>query len=241
MCPQVDKIALRLTALQAGYGDVVIASIDSLQIAPGEVVAIVGPSGCGKTTLLRTIAGSLPAVAGSIWIDGAAADQSLRQQLTARTLQAFPLLHWLTVEGNLKLAARLRGGLRVQTRELLTEFRAEHLAARFPNELSGGERCRASLAQAVVGSPRVLLLDEPFTGLDTLVKDDVAGSVFEFARAREATVLFITHDLHDAVVYSDRVVVLSSSSPSALFGIVDASCASAEADVRAMLMKSSGS
>lgn len=139
----------------------------------------------------------------------------------ARTLQSFPLLHWLTVEGNLRLAANIRGLGGLDVDRVLSEFSALHLKERYPKNLSGGERCRASLAQAVLAEPKVLLLDEPFTGLDLHVKEEIAERLFSFAETHGTSILFVTHDLYDACEYAKRVVVLSGRSPAIINAVVD--------------------
>jgi NitT/TauT family transport system ATP-binding protein len=126
-------------------------------------------------------------------------------------LQAFPLLHWLTVRQNLKLACRIRGVSPSQADEILLQLSASHLADLYPKQLSGGERCRASIAESVVGSPKLLLLDEPFTGLDLLVKEEVAQAMFNFAARNSISVILVTHDLEDATRFSDRVIVLGKN------------------------------
>jgi ABC-type nitrate/sulfonate/bicarbonate transport system ATPase subunit len=208
----MSDAALTLRQLIVGYDGQAIACVQEFELASHEVVAIVGRSGCGKTTILRAVAGALEPQAGELLIRGRTHTAEERAQLTARTLQNFPLLHWLTVEGNLELAARIRS-VQIEPKAILCQFSAEHLISRSPKQLSGGERCRASLAQATVGNPSLLLLDEPFTGLDSVVKREVARTLFNFAEERDAAVLFVTHDLHDACEYADRVLVVTGKSP----------------------------
>jgi len=191
-----------------GYGAEPIVEIEKLEVHSHEVVALVGPSGCGKTTVLATIAGMRDPVSGTLEILGCAREAIWRAQNTARTVQSFPLFHWLTVRQNLELACKIRGVTIDHVDGLLGQFSASHIADRFPKALSGGERCRASLAQAAVASPKLVLLDEPFTGLDTLVKEDVAESLFAFANNTRIGVVLVTHDLNDAVSFSQRIVVL---------------------------------
>ncbi len=210
-----------------------------LTIDKREVVAIVGLSGCGKTTILKTISGEIPLIRGAVHLDGHAQKRDWLVKHLARTLQSFPLLHWLTVEGNLRLAAQIRGlldGLDVD--RVLSEFSALHLKERYPKNLSGGERCRASLAQAVLAEPKVLLLDEPFTGLDLHVKEEIAERLFSFAESHGTSILFVTHDLHDACEYATRVVVLSGQLPATINAVVDPRIEGSVALIRkAMLSK----
>ena len=204
-----------------GYAEKVVATSITLRVAPKEIVAIVGTSGCGKTTILKTISGNLPLMRGVIRLDGHVREQAWLTQHLSRTLQNFPLLHWLTVEENLKLACKIRNMKNINFDRVLEEFSASHLRQSYPNTLSGGERCRASLAQAVITKPKVLLLDEPFSGLDLHVKVDIAKYIFSFADLHDTSVIFVTHDLHDACEYATRVVVLDGNSQTTIKAIVD--------------------
>ena len=204
-----------------GYSDKTIAEPINLTIASKEVVAIVGPSGCGKTTILKTISGNLPLMGGMIRLDGCERDRIWLSQHLARTLQNFPLLHWLTVEGNLQLVCKVRKIPVVDFDKVLEEFSAIHLKYKYPKTLSGGERCRASLAQAVITKPKVLLLDEPFSGLDLHVKEEIAKYLFSFADLHGTSVIFVTHNLHDACEYAKRVVVLGGGPPTTIRAIVE--------------------
>lgn len=199
---------LVLDDVVVGYSSRVVLRLGHLEARPGERVGLVGSSGSGKTTLLSVIAGLAEPVGGSIQIDAECRTAEWRAKNTSRTLQSFPLFHWLTVRQNLALACRIQQVSTDRVENILARFSASHIADRYPKELSGGERCRASLAQSVVAHPRVLLLDEPFTGLDSLVKAEVARYLFGFAERECIPILFVTHDLHDAVDFSDRVLVL---------------------------------
>jgi NitT/TauT family transport system ATP-binding protein len=196
-----------------GYNGRAVVQIARLDVGAGEKVALVGRSGCGKTTVLAAVAGVIEPLKGLLEIEGAERDSQWRARNTARTLQNFPLFHWLTVRQNLELACRIRRVSSDHGDEILDQFSCLDLADRYPGGLSGGERCRASLAQAVVARPKLLLLDEPFTGLDTLVKEDVANSLFGFAALRHLGLLLVTHDLTDAVNFSDRILVLAGPQP----------------------------
>jgi len=195
-----------------------ILRLPHLEVNAAEVVAIVGRSGSGKTTLLSCIAGQLKPLSGTISVLQNPADGRDLARHVSRTLQNFPLLHWLTVRENLALAAQIKNVDAADLDGLLRTFSAEELAERYPATLSGGERCRASLSQALLGTPSLLLLDEPFTGLDTMVKRTIAQSLFRIVRDRAAGIIFVTHDLNDALDYSDRVVVLGSRNPTTVVG-----------------------
>lgn len=219
-----------------GYPGCPIAGPIDLTIEQREIVAIVGPSGCGKTTILRTLSGELAPLEGSIQLDGRAQDREWLIRHLARTLQNFPLLHWLTVEENLRLASGIRGVNDLDVDRVLSDFSALHLKGRYPKGLSGGERCRASLAQAALAEPRVLLLDEPFTGLDLHVKEEIAQRLFSFAASHQTGILFVTHDLHDACAYAKRVVVLGGKSPFVIRAVVETRHEGALASIRASML-----
>jgi ABC-type nitrate/sulfonate/bicarbonate transport system ATPase subunit len=213
---------LAINDLCIGYEQKVVAFIDSLAVTTAEVVALIGPSGCGKSTLLATISGAMPSISGAIQIMGAPRTVEWRMQNVSRTLQNFPLLHWLTVKENLTLAAKIRGVAIQDVEGLLGLFQASHLAGKFPKTLSGGERCRASLAQALVSPPALLLLDEPFSGLDVAVKEQVANAVFNLVKERGIPVLYVTHDLLDACAFSNRIVILNKGTPTKVGGVFKA-------------------
>lgn len=213
-----DEAVLTIDGLRLARSGVELLLVERLEVRPAEVVAIIGRSGCGKTTLLSCLSGHLPATGGTFSLGGAVNGSGLRPTFVSRTLQGAPLLHWLTVRQNLALAARIRDVRDADYGAILARFSAAQLAERYPDTLSGGERCRASLSQALLGEPRLLLLDEPFTGLDTIVKESVAANVFRHARASGAAILFVTHDLNDAVAFSDRVIVLGGRAPATIVG-----------------------
>lgn len=211
---------LEIAGLELGFGERTLLRVDSLIVGPGEIVGLIGPSGSGKTTLLSSLSGQVRPKKGGFQLGGKPFGQGLRTTYVARTIQHFPLVHWETVRGNLALAARVRGVGDADFDGLLSSFSACEFAHRFPAELSGGERCRASLSQALLGEPALLLLDEPFTGLDTMVKRVVAERLFSVAQTRRTAILFVTHDLNDAIEFSNRVVVLGGRDPVSVRGEV---------------------
>ena len=212
------NIVLSIRDLAVGHGSQPVLKIERLDAHTAEVLAIVGRSGCGKTTLLTCLSRDLRPIAGTFYLDSHELGRGLRNTYTSRTLQAFPLLHWLTVKENLALAARVRGVPKPDFDQILSNFAAESLWNRMPSGLSGGERCRASLSQALLGDPKLLLLDEPFSGLDLGVKQVVAGNLFRLARESGATVLIVTHDWHDALEFSDRIIAIGGRGPAGIAG-----------------------
>jgi ABC-type nitrate/sulfonate/bicarbonate transport system ATPase subunit len=196
-----------------GHGaEPVVQDID-FRVEAAETLCVLGHSGSGKTTILKTIRGEVPLLSGTLLLDGETRDSAWTSRHVVRTLQSFPLLHWKTVRQNLLMAARIGGFHQADIDQVLTLFSAAHIADRYPRALSGGERCRASLAQAALSAPRILLLDEPFTGLDVAVKQEIARELFSFCERFRTAIVFVTHDILDAATYADRVMVLSRGRP----------------------------
>jgi NitT/TauT family transport system ATP-binding protein len=189
-----------------GSGNRAVHALDhvSLRAAPGEFVCIVGASGCGKSTLLNLVAGLEEPSAGRVSATG-------RTSLLFQDAALFP---WLTVNGNVELALRLRGVKRAERRERATTLlRAVHLDGfgdKQPHELSGGMRQRVALARALAQDADVLLMDEPFGALDAMTRDLLHDELERVWSDRNLTVLFVTHNVREAVRLGDRVVLLSS-------------------------------
>lgn len=187
----------------------------SLTVADGEVVAVLGPSGIGKSTLLRVLAGLLVADAGSVWLDGADITRlpSHRRDigLVFQDEQLFP---HLDVAANIGFGLRMQGATRAATAARVTELLALVGLAGFEHRrvtsLSGGEAKRIALARSLAPRPRVLLLDEPLTGLDRDLHDRLAAEVATLLRATCTTALLVTHDQDEAAAIADRTVVLAS-------------------------------
>ena len=178
----------------------------SLTIHAGEVVALLGPSGCGKSTLLRLIAGLDTPSEGSVKVD----DRSVTgvDPRCAVVFQEPRLLPWRTLRENVKLGARgEKGDGAVDA--LLAEVGLEGFEGHLPKEVSGGMAQRTALARGLAGSPGVLLLDEPFAALDALTRLQMQDLLAEVAQHTGATVVFVTHDIDEALHLADRVVVMA--------------------------------
>ena len=203
----------------------------SLTADRGGVVAILGPSGSGKTTLLRAVAGLSPTTAGEIIV----ADQDVTELPPERRrvvyLHQTPLLFpHLKVEDNIGFPMRLRRVPRTESNDrisqLLQQFQITDLAGRYPAGLSGGQKHRVALARAVAADPQVLLLDEPLTGLDPGLRNDMV-EVLESLRGGSAAVLLVTHDLDDAGRLADKAIVIldrkiaQSGPPATVYGQPD--------------------
>jgi NitT/TauT family transport system ATP-binding protein len=185
---------------------VVIENLD-LEIAAGEFLAILGPSGCGKSTLLRIIARLAEPDGGHLRIEPENRFQ------TAFVFQDAHLLPWRNVLDNTALPLELMGAARderhARARTALEQVGLLEAADRYPAQLSGGMRMRASLARALVTNPRLLLLDEPFAALDEITRFRLDAQLRELWRARGMTVIFVTHSISEAVFLANRAVVLA--------------------------------
>ncbi|MBR7829805.1 ABC transporter ATP-binding protein [Actinospica sp. MGRD01-02] len=183
-----------------------------LEVKPGEFCALIGPTGCGKSTVLSMVAGLERPSAGTILADGAElAGTDPRTGLVFQQDNVFP---WKTVLGNVAAGPRFRGASRAEANARAMDWiRRVGLAGfeqHYPHQLSGGMRKRVALAQTFVNDPRILLMDEPFSGLDAQTRQIMAGELLELWEALGASVLFVTHDLEEAIALADRVVVLTA-------------------------------
>lgn len=176
----------------------------SLEVAPGEFVALVGPSGCGKSTLLSIVAGLIEPDRGEVLLDGAPAPARLGR--LALMPQRDALLPWRTVRENVVLAARLAGP-RTDADALLARLGLRGFEDHYPHALSGGMRQRAALARTVIAGARSWLLDEPLAALDALTRSDLQGVLAATWSAEGPTTILVTHDLDEALLLADRVLV----------------------------------
>jgi NitT/TauT family transport system ATP-binding protein len=205
-----------LRKIYDGHGRRVEAIADlTFDVAPGELVCVVGPSGCGKTTLLRCVAGLLPPTGGEVRIDGTPvigppSDLAVVFQEYGRSL--FP---WLRVADNVELPLRARRLPKARRRELVdTALASVGLAdahTAYPWQLSGGMQQRVAIARAVAYQPRVLLMDEPFAAVDAQTRADLEDLIRQVWRRLGVTLLFVTHDIDEAVYLGQRVVMLSAA------------------------------
>jgi len=183
----------------------------SLDIAPGEFVAIVGASGCGKSTLLRLVAGLVPASSGQVLLDGAPVTEPRTD--TAMVFQAATLLPWADVLRNVTFPIRLMRRANARTndkaRALLATAGLAGFETKLPRELSGGMQQRVAICRALLQEPRVLLMDEPFGALDALTREEMSLELLRLWAARQMAVIFVTHSISEAVLLADRVVVMS--------------------------------
>ena len=183
----------------------------SLEVAQGEFVSIVGPSGCGKTTILNMIAGFIPVSGGEILLDGRAVDGPGPER--GVVFQSFALFPWKTVLDNVAFGPKIRGLPKAECEKIAREYLAlaglAHAAERYPNELSGGMQQRVGVVRALANHPDVLLMDEPFASVDAQTRMTLQEELTRIWQERRPTVIFITHDVGEAVFLANRVVVLS--------------------------------
>ena len=183
-----------------------------LDVAPGEFVAILGPSGCGKSTLLRIVAGLDQPSGGAVSLGGApvrgpGADRGM-------VFQAYTLFPWLTVEKNIRFGLAERGVPEAEQAAIAARFIARTGLSGFehhwPRQLSGGMQQRCALARALANDPEILLLDEPFGALDHQTRELMQELLLEVWEADRKTVLFVTHDIDEAIFLANRVLVMSA-------------------------------
>lgn len=185
----------------------------SLGIDKGAFVVFLGPSGCGKTTLMRIVGGLENPSAGTLTLQGdTLSGPDRRRGMVFQSYAAFP---WLTVEGNIRLALRYRPGLdRLErshiTRKLIGLVGLSGFEKSYPNQISGGMRQRVAIARTLAADPDVLLMDEPFGALDALTREHLQTQLLRIHREAAKTTIFVTHDVDEALLLADRVIVFSS-------------------------------
>jgi NitT/TauT family transport system ATP-binding protein len=184
----------------------------SLEVQQGEFVSIVGPSGCGKTTILNMIAGFIPPSSGQILLDGRAVSGPGPDR--GVVFQSFALFPWKTVLENVAFGPRMRGRPRAECEKTAREFLGlvglAHTEGRYPAELSGGMQQRVGVARALANNPELLLMDEPFASVDAQTRMTLQEELTRIWQERKPTILFVTHDVEEAVFLANRVVVLST-------------------------------
>jgi NitT/TauT family transport system ATP-binding protein len=192
----------------------------NLNVAPGEFVAIVGPTGCGKSTLLNIAAGLLAPAAGSVKIFDAPLSGLNRQ--AGYLFQADALFPWKTAIDNVAIALEIDGTPRREALERAQRFLAQvglgAFSLRYPHMLSGGQRKRVGLAQVLIRDPKILLMDEPFGPLDAQTRQIMGNLLLELWSADRKAVLFVTHDLEEAISLADRVVIMSAGPSARIIG-----------------------
>ena len=196
----------------------------NLEIKKGEFIALLGPSGCGKTTLLRTIADLLDPTSGKVRISGMTPKEIRLQQKFGIVFQSPVLFDWRTVRKNVELPLEIMYWNKLerikQANKMLDLVGLTKFADHYPKQLSGGMQQRVGIARAFGIKPNILLMDEPFSALDEFTKEKLHDDLLKILRETNKTVIFVTHNIQEAVYLSDRVCVLSPH-PGRLSAIVD--------------------
>ncbi|MEU6197134.1 ABC transporter ATP-binding protein [Streptomyces sp. NPDC047061] len=203
---RVDGVGIRFGSFHAVDGI-------TLDIAAGEFLCLLGPSGCGKSTLLSALAGFVRPSEGGLTVDGqpvTGPDPDLG--MVFQSSEA--LFDWLTVRQNVAFGPRMRGRSRAEQHELADEYLGlvglRHCADRFPGQLSGGMRQRVQIARVLANQPRIVLMDEPFGALDAQTRQVMQEEMARIWQASGCTVVFVTHDIEEAILLADRVVVMTA-------------------------------
>jgi multiple sugar transport system ATP-binding protein len=205
---------VELTKVSKRYGDVLAVEEVNLTTAEGEFVVLVGPSGCGKTTTMRMIAGLETVTGGEIKIGGKNVVGMIpRERDVAMVFQNYALFPHMNVFGNISFGMRLRKfpreKIESRVREAASILGIEHLLARKPKELSGGEKQRVALGRAIVREPQVFLMDEPLSNIDAKLRVEMRAEIIKLQRRLGVTTFYVTHDQVEALSMGDRIVVMS--------------------------------
>ncbi|KAB0494049.1 ABC transporter ATP-binding protein [Pseudomonas vancouverensis] len=208
------RIDMRGLSISLGEGSTAFEAVQGLdcQIEPGQFVCILGPSGCGKSTLLGALAGHLQPRTGSLNVDGAPVNGPSPQR--GMVFQQHTLFPWRNVRDNVAFGLKMRGIGKVERHKAAEEMLAlvglEGFAERWPDQLSGGMQQRVEIARVLVNRPRLLLMDEPFGALDALTRLNMQELLLDIWTRIRTTVVFVTHDIDEALFLADRLLVMSS-------------------------------
>ncbi len=195
--------------LQLGFGGEVVLDDVSLEVRPQEFVAVVGASGVGKSTLLRALAGLLPPLQGQVSLSPPSEPSSRSWSMVFQAPRLYP---WRRVLANVELGLEglplSRPERHQRAREQLALVGLEDLGGRWPRTLSGGQQQRVGIARALAVKPQVLFMDEPFSALDAITRRRLQGELSQLRQRTEAAIIFVTHDIEEAALLADRVMVL---------------------------------
>ena len=205
--------AIRVAGVNKHFKELEVLRNIDFEVGTGEIVALVGASGCGKSTLLNIVSGLMSPDTGTLSIDGAATPQKGVSPFIAYMFQEDRLLPWRTTLDNVAFGLETRPMLvserNARAREALALVGLSDFERAYPHELSGGMRSRAALARSLVVEPRILLMDEPFSKLDPQIRAQMHEELLRIQAMKAVTILFVTHDVEEAIVLADRVVVLA--------------------------------
>lgn len=212
---------IKIQNIDKSFDDVKVLNDFSLDIKPGSFVSLIGPSGCGKSTLLRIIGGLEKATSGTVFLDGDKITKAGSDRGFA--FQGSNLFPWLTVKDNVAFGLKARKIYREKKKDvedIINLVGLKGFESSYPHQISGGMQQRASLARALVGHPKVLLLDEPLGALDAFTRMNLQDEILRIKNENDMTMLMVTHDVDEAIYMSDKVVVMSAR-PSRVEAVVD--------------------
>ncbi|MDR1797353.1 MAG: ABC transporter ATP-binding protein [Clostridiales Family XIII bacterium] len=196
----------------------------TLDVEKGEFISLLGPSGCGKTTLLRIIANLLEPTSGTVTVAGGTPEQARKNRKYGIVFQRPVLQSWRTVRKNIELPLEIMHvppeERRARSDAMLKMIRLRNFVDAYPDELSGGMQQRVGIARALVIEPEILLMDEPFSALDEFTRERLQGDLLSIWQESKKTIVFVTHNIAEAVYLSDRVCVFSPR-PGRLSAVVD--------------------
>jgi len=206
------QVANLSIVFETNRGQVIAVDRVSFDVAPGEFVCVVGPSGCGKSTVLNTIAGLEVPFEGDILVEGAPVDGPRAD--VGMVFQQPHLFPWKSVRRNIAHGPRMLGKSRTEAKAIADDLIAmvglTRFADAYPNTLSGGMQQRVAIARALANQPRVLLMDEPFGALDAQTRAVMQDNLLALRDRIKATIVFVTHDIDEAIVLADRVLIMSA-------------------------------
>lgn len=203
---------LSLTSVKKSFNNQAVLKGINLEIKTHEFICILGHSGCGKSTMLNLIAGFTKPDEGSISADGQIVEGPSQDR--GVVFQEHALFPWLTVLENISFGPNVQGKDKATTEQLAYKYLKmiglEKYANHYPDELSGGMKQRVGIARALAGEPKILLMDEPFAALDVFTKETMRGELIEIWKQLKTTIIFITHDIAEAVYLADRIIVMKN-------------------------------
>ena len=216
MAGETRSIKVRIDQVKKVFngrnGEVVALNGVSLDIADNEFVCVVGPSGCGKSTLLNIIAGLLEPTSGAVYVDGKKVEGTGVER--GVVFQQYALFPWLTVKKNVEFGLKLKNLPKDEIEEIAMKYirmvDLEKFANAYPKELSGGMKQRVAIARAYAVNPEVLLMDEPFGALDAQTRTQLQSELLKTWEEERKTCFFITHDVEEAIILAQRVVIMSA-------------------------------
>ena len=212
--PTAGHIEAELVSIKLGHGPTAFEAVQdvSLTIEPGEFVCVLGPSGCGKSTLLGALAGHIIPSKGLLNVDGAPVSGPHPDR--GIVFQHHTLFPWKSVRDNVAFGPKMRGVKRAERRrqadEILDLVDLGDFSDRYPKQLSGGMQQRVEIARVLINRPRLLLMDEPFSALDALTRMKMQELLLDIWERVRTTILFVTHDIDEALFLADRVIVMSA-------------------------------